>query len=145
MRRVTINDRPWAVGLQWHLSNTKPTTAVLRGVAQKEFPDSDMVAFRQRQWAFGSSHNRIREWLNVRALGAALKIPSASFLGLFHLEDHEGEFWWVFALAQSLVVGMGDQVFPTRQEADNWIHSLRDLLDFEFDETVVCESVEDSV
>ncbi|MBF0515413.1 MAG: type 4b pilus protein PilO2, partial [Desulfovibrionaceae bacterium] len=42
-------------------------------------------------------------------------------------------------------VGMGDQVFPTRQEADNWIHSLRDLLDFEFDETVVCESVEDSV
>jgi len=145
MRRITVNDRDYAVGLQWHLANVKQTSTALRLLSQKEFPDCDMVAFRQRQWAFGASKDQVRDWLGVRALGSAVRIPAASFLGLFCLEDAEGEFWWVFAMSQSLVVGMGDQVFKTRQEADNWINSLRDLLNYEFTDTVVCQTVEESL
>ncbi len=147
MRHITINSRQWAVGLQWFSVKAKdptPTTSMLRREAEKFDNTFDMVAFRQRQYGFASSGGVVREWLRVRALAAAVRIPSPSFLGLFCLADGAGEFWWVFASAESNIVGMGDKVFELREDAEEWIQSLRGLRKG-FGETVICETVDESV
>ncbi|EHJ48812.1 Pilin accessory family protein [Solidesulfovibrio carbinoliphilus subsp. oakridgensis] len=146
MRRVIIEQRPWAVGLQWVTGTAKPTIAELRQDASKIDPTLDMVAYRQRQHGFAASGGAVRSWLGVRALAAAVRVTSPSFLGLFCLEDQqEGTFWWVYAVSQALIVGMGDQVFAARAEAEEWIQSLKGLLVTDFEEIVVCETVEDSL
>lgn len=145
MRSVTIHKRKWAVGLQWYLNNSRLGVPELRRLAKKEDPALDLVAFRQRQYAFGASNGDVRGWGGVRALAASVKLSEASFLGLFCLEDGEGVYWWVFALHQALVVGMGDQVFTQKAEAEAWIQSLRGLLDTDFEETVVCETPQESL
>ena len=145
MRRVVINKRHWAVGLQWFMGNAKQTAPDLRRAAGKLDNSLDMVAYRQRQYGFAASGGTVRDWLGVRALAAAVRITSPSFLGLFCLADQDGEFWWVFAMSQSLIVGMGDQVFSHRAEAEEWIQSLKGLLDSDFAETATCESVDESL
>lgn len=148
MRRVTIhNSRQWAVGLQWFMGtgNAKLTIADLRREAATQDSALDMVAYRQRQYGFAASGGAVRDWLGARALAAAVRVASPSFLGLFALADDDGEFWWVFAMSQSLIVGMGDQVFANRADAEEWIQSLQGLLDSEFGETVTCETVEESL
>ena len=145
MRRVVINKRHWAVGLQWFTSNAKQSEPDLRRAAGKLDHALDMVAYRQRQYGFAVSGGSVRDWLGVRALAAAVRITSPSFLGLFCLADQDGEFWWVFATSQSLIVGMGDQVFPTRIEAEEWIESLKGLLDSDFAETVSCATMDESL
>ena len=147
MRRVVINKRHWAVGLQWFTGtgNAKQTASDLRREAGKLDSSLDMVAYRQRQYGFAASGGVVRDWLGVRALAAAVRVTSPSFLGLFCLADQDGEFWWVFATSQSKIVGMGDQVFPTRVEAEEWIQSLKGLLDSDFGETATCETVDESL
>lgn len=145
MRRVSLHNRNWAVGLQWNLNNLKLGIPELRRTARKEDPSLDMVAFRQRQYAFGASHGDFQAWRGVRALASSIQVASSSFVGLFCLEDAEGQFWWVFAMSQSIVVGMGDQVFSTREDAEASIQSLRGLLDSDFEESVICGTVEDSL
>ncbi len=145
MRRVVINKRRLAVGLQWFMGNAKQTAPDLRRAAGKLDHSLDMVAYRQRQYGFAASGGAVRDWLGVRALAAAVRVTSPSFLGLFCLADENGEFWWVFAISQSLIVGMGDQVFPTRAEAEEWIKSLQGLLDSGFEEIVTCETVDESL
>lgn len=145
MRRVVINNRHWAVGLQWFMGNAKQTAPDLRRAAGKLDHSLDMVAYRQRQYGFAASGGAARDWLGVRALAAAVRVTSPSFLGLFCLADEDGEFWWVFALSQSLIVGMGDQVFPNRPEAEEWIQSLKGLLDSDFAETATCATLDESL
>lgn len=145
MRRVVINKCQWAVGIQWTMSSTKLSTMELRRNAKKLDPTLDLVAYRQRQHGFAASDGNMPDWVRVRALAASIRVASPSFLGLFCLEDQDSEFWWVFAMSQSLIVGMGDQVFATQVEASAYIQSLRGLLDNEFAETVTCEAVEDSL
>ncbi|MFZ5425403.1 MAG: type 4b pilus protein PilO2 [Thermodesulfobacteriota bacterium] len=145
MRRVSIHKKTWAVGLQWYLSNARLGVPELRRLARKEDPNLDLVGFRQRQHAFGASQGDVRAWRGVRALAASVKLATPSFLGLFCLEDDEGSYWWVFALHQALVVGMGDQVFTSRSEADSWIRSLRGLMDEDFEDSVTCETFRESL
>ena len=145
MRRVVINNRHWAVGLQWFMGNAKQTAPDLRRAAGKLDHSLDMVAYRQRQYGFAASGGAARDWLGVRALAAAVRMTSPSFLGLFCLADEDGEFWWVFAISQSLIVGMGDQVFPNRPEAEEWIQSLKGLLDSDFAETATCATLDESL
>ncbi|WP_075354671.1 type 4b pilus protein PilO2, partial [Desulfovibrio sp. DV] len=145
MRRVVINKRHWAVGLQWFMGTAKQTAPDLRRAAGKLDHSLDMVAYRQRQYGFAASGGVVRDWLGVRALAAAVRVTSPSFLGLFCLADKDGEFWWVFAISQSLIVGMGDQVFPNRPEAEEWIQSLKGLLDSDFAETATCATLDESL
>ncbi len=145
MRRVVINKCQWAVGLQWIMGSAKLSAVELRRNAKKQDPTLDLVAYRQRQHGFAASDGNAQEWVRVRALAASIRVASPSFLGLFCLGDRDSEFWWVFAMSQSLIVGMGDQVFATRAEADAYIHSLRGLLDNDFAETVTCETFEESL
>lgn len=145
MRRVVINNSQWAVGLQWIMGSAKLSAMELRRNAKKLDPALDLVAYRQRQHGFAASDGNVEEWVRVRALAASIRVVSPSFLGLFCLEDQDSKFWWVFAMSQSLIVGMGDQVFATRAEADVYIQSLRGLLDNDFAETVMCETFEDSL
>lgn len=145
MRSIVINTKTFAVGLQWFLSKEKHSVQELRNIAAKDSPDWDMAARRARQYALSSSGGDYRDWKNVRSLAAALKMVSPSFLGLFYLSDKHGEFWWVLALYQGLVVGMGDQVFTSRHDAETWIQSLKGLLNTEFEESITCETVDDSL
>lgn len=145
MRRVVINNSQWAVGLQWIMGSAKLSAMELRRNAKKLDPTLDLVAYRQRQHGFAASDGNVQEWVRVRALAASIRVASPSFLGLFCLEDRDREFWWVFAISQSLIVGMGDQVFATRVEADMYIQSLRGLLDNDFADTVTCETFKDSL
>ncbi|MDQ7830651.1 MAG: type 4b pilus protein PilO2 [Desulfovibrionaceae bacterium] len=144
MRSITLHNRKYAVGIQWFLSNRKLKTSELRQEARHD-ESFDMVVFRQRQYGFGSSGGDIRPWRGRRALAAALQVPSPSFLGLFCLEDETGPYWWVFASAQGLILGMGDQAFTSQIEAESWIKSLRGLMDADFEETVTCETPVDSL
>ena len=145
MRRVIISKHQLAVGLQWYMGKSKQTITDLRRAAAKQEGSLDMVAYRQRQYCFGSSGGPVREWLGVRALAASVRVTSPSFLGLFCLEDKDGEFWWVFAMSQGLIIGMGDQVFAKRSDAEEWILSLQGLLESGVAETITCETVDESL
>ena len=92
MRRVVINKRRWAVGLQWFMGNAKQTAPDLRRAAGKLDHSLDMVAYRQRQYGFAASGGAVRDWLGVRALAAAVRVTSPSFLGLFCRADENGDF-----------------------------------------------------
>lgn len=145
MRRVIIGKNHFAVGLQWGLGSSRLTQADLRQEARLMDPAFDALAFRQRQHGFAASGGNVSAWRNVRALAASVQVPSPSFLGLFQLEDAAGPFWWMFAMSQSLIVGMGDRVFPSRESAESAIRSLRGLMDADFEEKVVCETLSDSL
>ena len=147
MRRLLIGKALFAVGLQWGLGNSRLTLADLRQEAKRVDPDFDMLAFRQRQHGFGAAPDgNVHGWRNVRALAASVQVPSPSFLGLFRLEDADGDpIWWMFAMSQSLIVGMGDRVFTSRQDAEAAILSLRGLMDTDFDDRIVCATLEESL
>lgn len=148
MKKIYIHKKPFAVGLHWFTGKTKLSFGDIRRKATQEFRDDeavDMVCFRQRQFGFGESGGNVRSWKGVRSLAAVLRITSQSFLGLFCLEENGRVFWWVYAMSQSLVVGMGDQIFESKIEAEEWILNLKGLLDSDFEESAFCETVEDSI
>jgi len=146
MRRVVIGKAHFAVGLQWGLGSSRLTLSDLRQEAKRMDPDFDALAFRQRQHGFGATPGgNVLGWRNVRALAASIQVPSTSFLGLFRLEDGDGPYWWMFAMSQSLIVGMGDRVFASRQEAEAAILSLRGLMDADFDDRIICDTLEESL
>lgn len=147
MRLVIINKRPYAVGLQW-LSTTGKTRKRSMGELLKDAtslnPQLDLVAFRPSQHGFGSSGGNAGLWLKTSPLVAALRIPSISFIGMFLLEDVNGEqFWWVHASRQKLITAQGDNLFATREEAYNHVLGVQDLLG-EFDQAISYDSVVDS-
>jgi len=144
MRRITINNNLFAVGFQWSTGKVFNLQQV-RQEAKKQDPALDIVAFRQRQYGYAASEGHPEVWHRVRSLAACLRMPATSFLGLFCLDDSDGEYWWVCAFFHGLILGMGDQVFVNRDDAEKWILSLRGLLDCEFDEKIICNSVEDSL
>jgi len=144
MRQITINNNLFAVGFQW-ASSKMLNLQQIRQEAKKQDPAFDVVAFRQRQYGYAVSDGHPEAWLGVRSLAASMRMPATSFLGLFCLHDSDGEFWWVCAFSHGIILGMGDQVFSNREDAEKWILSLRGLLDCEFDEKIICNSVDDSL
>jgi hypothetical protein len=143
MRIVSINDHLWAVGLHWMTSPMRRLSgAELRKRAGEMGAGYDTVAFRSRQYAFGVSGGQDVE--RVRSLAAFLVMPSV--LGIFPLRDTAGEpCWWVCGRRDALNVGMGDQVFESRDEAVLHLESLRELLDVQPEAIVECETEEDSL
>jgi hypothetical protein len=145
VRKVKINNHVFAVGIQWDAgSRDSLTLAALHKKALEIDQSMDMVAFRGRQFGFASSEGKPREWLRIRSLAASVTINARSFLGLFCLCDEQGEFWWLCAFSQGVLVGMGDQVFSDRQSAEEWLLSLRGLLANDFEQKITCETVEES-
>lgn len=156
MRMVIINHLSWAVGLQWTPPRLKSLghkellniAQELRGDASPAF---NIVARRQKQVAFGVSDGPVENWRNVRALAAF--VPGCpSFLGLFRLEDVQGEsFWWVFARHHGANVGTGDQVYASYEDAKTEINILSDLLRSRsrsgqiFEEQVTCSTPKESI
>lgn len=130
MRMVIINNRAWAVGLDWSSTRTEKLSRLqLLETAQKIDPSFDIMAVQRRLYGFGSSEGRPGDWKNVRSLAAFLELPPAS-LGLFALEDVQGEIvWWVLCRQNGQNVGQGDAVYATRQEAEIELKSLNELLD----------------
>lgn len=148
MRMVVINKRAWAVGLHWMPPTVKrPSREELTLSAENLSPDFDMLAMRHHQTGFGASGGDCAQWSKVRSLAGHISLPSGLILGLFCLEDVAGEeFWWVFARRDAINVGMGDQVFSSREEANQEIKILRDTLKISGSEgeNVVCETPQDS-
>ena len=139
MRMVIINKRPWAVGLDWSSTRMeKLSRSRLLEMAQKIDPAFDMMAVQRRLYGFGSS-GRSEDWKKARSLAAFIQLPP-SFLGLFALEDVRGEsFWWVIGRQNGQNVGQGDAVYATRQEAEQELKSLNELLDNSIAEVVTQE------
>lgn len=146
MRMVIINKRSWAVGMDW--SSTKLTRLPrprLLELAQKIDPSFDMLAVQQRLYGFGSSGGRPEDWSKARSLAAFIQLPP-SFLGLFCLTDIQGEtFWWVIGRQAGQIVGQGDAVYATRQEGEQELKTLNELLDNSIAEIIVCTEPEQSV
>lgn len=140
MRMVIINKRPWAVGLDWSSTRMeKLSRSRLLEMAQKIDPAFDMMAVQRRLYGFGSSGGRPEDWKKARSLAAFIQLPP-SFLGLFALEDVQGEsFWWVIGRQNGQNVGQGDAVYATRQEAEQELKSLNELLDNSIAEVVTQE------
>lgn len=140
MRMVIINKRPWAVGLDWSSTRMeKLSRSRLLEMAQKIDPAFDMMAVQRRLYGFGSSGGRPEDWKKARSLAAFIQLPP-SFLGLFALEDVRGEsFWWVIGRQNGQNVGQGDAVYATRQEAEQELKSLNELLDNSIAEVVTQE------
>lgn len=144
MRMVSINDHLWAVGMHWSTSPMRRLSwTELKRRAGEMGTGYDTVAFRPRQHAFGVSEGLHCE--KARSLAAFLSMPSV--LGLFAFEDEAGSaFWWVCGRRDGLNVGMGDQVFDSRDDAVSHLDSLRELLDIHQQDAVVyCETMEDSI
>ncbi|GAB1253032.1 type 4b pilus protein PilO2 [Desulfovibrio falkowii] len=130
MRMTIINNRAWAVGLDWSSTRTEKLSRLqLLETAQKIDPSFDVMAVQRQLYGFGSSGGRPEDWKKVRSLAAFLELPPA-FLGLFALEDVQGEvIWWVLCRQNGQNVGQGDVVYATRQEAEKELKSLNELLD----------------
>lgn len=146
MRLVTVNGRPWAVGFQWGVftSAHRISRSGLLKRAQKMDAAYDMAALRQDQCGFASSEGSPEKFDKARSLAAFVRLPM--LLGLFPLEDVSGDrFWWVFCRRDSMVVGMGDQVFATRDDAESHLKVLRGLLNIEDPDIVICSTVEKSL
>lgn len=146
MRMVIINNRPWAVGLDWSSTRMeKLSRPRLREMAQKIDPAFDMMAVQRRLYGFGSSGGRPEDWKKARSLAAFIPLPP-SFLGLFCLEDIQGEtFWWVIGRQNGQNVGQGDAVYVTRREAEQELKSLNELLDNSIAEVVTSNDPEHSL
>lgn len=140
MRMVIINNRPWAVGLDWSSTRVeKLSRQRLLEKAQKIDPSFDMMAVQRRLYGFGSSGGQTEQWKNVRSLAAFIQLPP-SFLGLFALEDIHGEtFWWIIGRQNGQNVGQGDAVYVSRHEAEVEMKSLNELLDNSISEMVIQE------
>lgn len=138
MRMVIVNKRSWAVGMDWSSTRLeKLSRPELLRKARKISPEFDMAAFRPRQYGFGSGGGTPEDWKRTRSLAAFVQLPT-SFLGLFTLEDVQGEtFWWVFAQQNGLTVGQGDAVYDTQEKAEQQIESLEDLLG-NFEQSMIC-------
>lgn len=159
MRMVIINSLPWAVGLQWTppriktpgLRERAAMAVELRGETEPPF---DLCTLRRKQMAFGVSGGPLEHWRNVRSL-AGFVPHCPSFLGLFCLEDVQGEHcWWIFARQHGANVGTGDQVFSSYEDARREINVLSDLLKSRsrtmgsgqaFAEQVTCNTPEESL
>lgn len=113
MRMVVINKRPWAVGLDWSSTRMeKLSRPRLLEMAQKIDASFDMMAVQRRLYGFGSSGGRPGDWIKARSLAAFIQLPP-SFLGLFALEDMQGEsFWWVIGRQNGQNVGQGMRSMP---------------------------------
>jgi hypothetical protein len=148
MRFVSINNYLWAVGLHWETSPTRRLSgAELKRRAGELGAEYDTVAFRPRQYAFGVSGGQ--DCGHARSLSAFLNIPS--MVGLFTFKDAlSGElFWWVCGRSKNMTVGIGDQVFDSRDAAGAELVSLGNLLDIPLDNpdvpVVVRETPEESL
>lgn len=141
MRLVKLGGHLWAAGLDWfQVSSKKRDLSQLRNEALKlkaEADIPDMAAIRPRQYGFGFSAG-IAGYRAANPLAGGIRLPSSSFLGVFHLKDIQGEsFWWVCAVRQGLISGQGDTICGSREEAEKQLAMLTDLLGG-FDEQVAC-------
>jgi hypothetical protein len=146
MRLVVINRQPWAVGFQWGVFSPgfRISRSGLLQRAQKLDATYDMVALGRNQCGFGGSGGNPEKYEKARSLAGFVRMEL--LLGLFALKDVSGDvFWWVFCRHENSVVGMGDQVFTTREDADAQLDELRKLLGIENQDIVVCSTVEDSL
>jgi hypothetical protein len=146
MRLVTVNRQPWAVGFQWEpfSSAHRISRSGLLQRARKMDTTFDMAALQRNQCGFGSGAADPERFEKARSLAAFVRIPI--LLGLFPLEDVSGErFWWVLSRYDNSVVGMGDQVFSSEEEADAHMKKQSGLLNTEEQNIVICSSVEESL
>ena len=146
MRLVAINKLPWAVGLYWG-AFTKMHSGSRSGLLQRAREKDaayDMAAFSRDKCGFGSSEGNIEGFEKARSLAAFVRMPV--LLGQFALEDVSGDrFWWVLCRHKNSVAGMGDQIFSTSDEAGIQLEELRQLLNIEEQDIVVCSTVEESL
>lgn len=153
MRIVIINKRPFAVGLTWATraiesrhSKKESANAFRKKLADDPENESfNFITFRLGQYGLGKGDNQ-KIWHKVQSLAADLKVIPTSFLGLFQLRDVNGNtFWWVYALRSGIISAQSDTIFDTQKDAEEHIRvSIEGLLG-EFEEKVVCESVDKSI
>ena len=58
-----------------------------------------------------------------------MRPPTASYLGVFRLQEEVGDdgLWWVFAVRNGLISAEGDRLCLTRDEAVSHANALKDL------------------
>ena len=172
MERVLLNGKPFAIGLVWAMPVKKFASSrkILREHADavhvgfgEDAPDMRAMArhrlpkVRRRVWqtftgqeGFGDFADDWRPWAAARSVAACLDAPQ-SFLGLFPLElaaskDGEGRpAWWLHCRMNGVIPEQGDQVFFTREEAEEALTFFQHLTGISPEDCMRPETVSDSM
>ena len=172
MERVLLNGCPFAIGLVWAMpvkkflssrKNLRDHADAVRVGFGEDAPDMRAMArhrlpkVRRRVWqtftgqeGFGDFADDWRPWAAARSLAACLDAPQ-SFLGLFPLElaaskDGEGRpAWWLHCRMNGVIPEQGDQIFFTREEAEEALTFFQHLTGISPEDCMRPETVSESM
>ena len=172
MERVLLNEKLFAIGLVWAMpvkkflssrKNLRDHADAVRVGFGEDAPDMRAMArhrlpkVRRRVWqtftgqeGFGDFADDWRPWAAARSVAACLDAPQ-SFLGLFPLElaaskDGEGRpAWWLHCRMNGVIPEQGDQVFFTREEAEEALTFFQHLTGISPEDCMRPETVSDSM
>ncbi|WMW66360.1 type 4b pilus protein PilO2 [Nitratidesulfovibrio liaohensis] len=129
MRLLDLNGRTYAAGLWWQVAEQPGPRKLLRAAraTAESTPDDgyDCVVLLPRQFGLGQCPDKPA----AHSLAASMRPPTASYLGVFRLQEEVGDdgLWWVFAVRNGLISAEGDRLCQTRAEAISHANSLKDL------------------
>ena len=119
MRRVVINGRSYAVGLQWALLKPSVTREEVIQRAETSSPPCDLIVMLKQQYGMGCSEGQA--WKRTCSLAASLVqgIPSDTVY-VFTLNDADTaqSFWWVIGIRKGMISAQSDRYFDELAHAN---------------------------
>ena len=129
MRRVVINGRSYAVGLQWALLKPSVTREEVIQRAETSSPPCDLIVMLKQQYGMGCSEGQA--WKRTCSLAASLVqgIPSDTVY-VFTLNDADTaqSFWWVIGIRKGMISAQSDRYFDELAQANALAVSLQESL-----------------
>ena len=118
MRRVVINGRSYAVGLDW-FPLKKMTRAEVIQEADRYDGKCDLVVMLREQYALARSGKKT--WKKTRSLAASLVqagYPDAVHAFALTDADTNEVFWWVVGIRKGIISGQTDRCFDSLDAAE---------------------------
>ncbi len=141
MKLIEINKITYALGIEWRLRYNQKAKDIVKSAPS----DFDCYVLSEKQVGYLVTNKNPR-YLKSLSLVASLKIPEKSFLGIFMLKDIHGEiFYSLICFHNGYVVGLGDSIFATKEEAESKIPSIQDLLNSKIENIVKFDTLHDSL
>ena len=128
MRRVVINGKQYAVGLDWFPLREQSKPEVIQE-AEANYPDSNLVVMLKEQYGLGESgKSGVASWKRTSALAAAL-LPYTDAVHVFTLIDANTNkpFWWVFGVRKGLISAQSAD-FSDEMSANEYAAAMFDSL-----------------
>lgn len=128
MRRVVINGKQYAVGLDWFPLREQSKPEVIQE-AEANYPDSNLVVMLKEQYGLGESgKSGVASWKRTSALAAAL-LPYTDAVHVFTLIDADTNkpFWWVFGVRKGLISAQSAD-FSDEMSANEYAAAMFDSL-----------------